>query len=507
RIGAETTRPPHQRCPRPGCNKSALGEERIAESRLYTLHRGVLPVFSTSTYCRGCSTRYYHNYSVQHAGRANPQRTYYNEAVPDILDVTEHAFVERQLCIFFETQMAVAHCSAESIARIYNTGLARPVSSVTNTSWLGRDLLDSVVLDTFYLHALLRYKESVSETLVVPHNGSQRVRLDAALDERNYFMAGTGQEMWSHFCSRCTKTWIDADDGLTYIISAGVADGVTVGHPCCNVHNCKIRLATTQDRFCPTHVGKSLECCIDGCTSPAGSGHLTCSLPAHRTWENDRNVKNVAMLQLGRRLARAGLPTSSQTNNPSTNNPNAPRGRVSRRWTHNEQLFVRCCGIIISRATFYGAEGVVGHKEFLKTTFPPQFPRAMPSFIYYDNNCNLLKHLLASGDHYFDHVGLPIDIFHATNHHDDLFCTTHNSPALFPELTDAEGKPVFNSSVAEQTNAWFGGYQSIVREMSVPRYNFYLDEMIALRNRFLVAELKKDGHAPSFHTDAFLRGL
>ena len=38
------------------------------------------------------------------------------------------------------------------------------------------------------------------------------------------------------------------------------------------------------------------------------------------------------------------------------------KGRFSRRWTHNEQLFVRCCGIIISRATFYGSEGVSGVK-------------------------------------------------------------------------------------------------------------------------------------------------
>ena len=38
------------------------------------------------------------------------------------------------------------------------------------------------------------------------------------------------------------------------------------------------------------------------------------------------------------------------------------KGRFSRRWTHNEQLFVRCCGVIISRATFYGSEGVSGVK-------------------------------------------------------------------------------------------------------------------------------------------------
>ncbi|KAJ7455282.1 hypothetical protein B0H11DRAFT_1739867, partial [Mycena galericulata] len=502
--GAEITRPPHKTCPRHGCNHTFLGEEKKSESRLYTLHRGVVPVFSTSTYCRHCNTRYYHNYSVQHAGQANPKRTYYSGTIPEFIDVTEHAFVERSLCVFFETQMAVAHCSAESIAKIYNTGLARPASSVPSTSWLSRNLLDTVVLDAFYLHALLRHKQSMSECLVLPHDGSQRVRFNQALEERNYAMAGTGQEMWSHFCAACTKTWTNAE-GQTYMLSAGVADGVTVGHPCCNVHDCKVRLVSTQDRFCPSHATKSLECCIVDCVATATAGHLTCELPAHRKWEEDRNIKSPGMLQLQRRLNRVGEPSTGARRT----DPDAPKGRVSRRWTHNEQLFVRCCGIIVSRATFYGAEGVVAHKDFLKATFPPHYPRAMPSFIFYDNNCNLLKHLLASGDTYFDNVGLPIDVFHASNHHDDFFCTTHNSPALFPELVNTEGESVFNSSVAEQTNAWFGAYQSIVREMSALidcRYNFYLDEMISLRNRIIVTELEKKGHTPSFHSDSFLRG-
>ncbi|RDX42694.1 hypothetical protein OH76DRAFT_1488410 [Lentinus brumalis] len=53
------------------------------------------------------------------------------------------------------------------------------------------------------------------------------------------------------------------------------------------------------------------------------------------------------------------------------------------------------------------------------TTFPDHLPRAMPSYIFFDNNCNLLRHLLHFGDHRLDDVGLPVDVFHALRKHKD----------------------------------------------------------------------------------------
>lgn len=50
--GAETIGPPVTLCPQPSCGSHKLGEPSIVESRLYTLKRGILPVFSKSLYCR-----------------------------------------------------------------------------------------------------------------------------------------------------------------------------------------------------------------------------------------------------------------------------------------------------------------------------------------------------------------------------------------------------------------------------------------------------------------------
>ena len=70
------------------------------------------------------------------------------------------------------------------------------------------------------------------------------------------------------------------------------------------------------------------------------------------------------------------------------------------------------------------------------------------------------------------------------------------NPALWAELMTANGAWLFNSSVAEQTNAWFGGFLSIVHEMRVDRYNFFLDEMIHRRNNMIFLDLQKKGRKP-----------
>src|SRR6266487_5911899 len=108
----------------------------------------------------------------------------------------------------------------------------------------------------------------------------------------------------------------------------------------------------------------------------------------------------------------------------------------------------------------------------------------MPSHIFFDNNCSLAKHV--KDDPVFANVGLPVDVFHFKCKHSesDTFCQQNCNPALFPELFGPDGKGwYFNSSIAEQTNAWLGGYHSICQEMLADKYDFFLDEMILQRNK------------------------
>lgn len=120
-----------------------------------------------------------------------------------------------------------------------------------------------------------------------------------------------------------------------------------------------------------------------------------------------------------------------------------------------------------------------------------------PNHIFYDNNCNLSK--IVRDDPYFANIGLSVNVFHFTCKHtiNDIFCQTHCNPHAFPELLNPEGGWYFNSSIAEQTNVWLGGYHSICREMKVDKYRFFLDEMVMRKNRLTRQAMEKGGLIPS----------
>lgn len=117
-------------------------------------------------------------------------------------------------------------------------------------------------------------------------------------------------------------------------------------------------------------------------------------------------------------------------------------------------------------------------------------------YLFYDSNCQARKQ--AVKDPWFKDVIMCVDVWHFENKHkaNDMYCRNHCNPHNYPELLDELGKWFFNTSVAEQVNAWLQGYHSICREMLVVKFNFFLDEMIRLRNTELLKRLEKEGHAP-----------
>ncbi|KAJ7278736.1 hypothetical protein C8J57DRAFT_1059707, partial [Mycena rebaudengoi] len=176
------------------------------------------------------------------------------------------------------------------------------------------------------------------------------------------------------------------------------------------------------------------------------------------------------------------------------------RARFGRKRTHNEELCVYSCGIVPGRATFFGSEAPNGVRDFWMKLWPTK--ASLPAVLWHDNNCSIVKMLRNDPDeykrNYFENVALPVDVFHFKSKHKetDLDCGANCNPYIWPELRTEDGKWRFNSSAAEQTNAWFGGFQSMVQEMTVERYNFFLDEMIKRKNRSLVKDLHRRKKAP-----------
>ncbi|RDX54688.1 hypothetical protein OH76DRAFT_1340898, partial [Lentinus brumalis] len=478
--GAEIIAPPVRSCITADCSergKPLGGKKNDYLATLYTRQRGTLAVAVYSLYCKVCKTTYRPDYLVRNASSPDSVREYY-PGVPEYIEASEYSFVDAKLISLFRNQMAVSHASGEVVARIYNMGLsdlpdARPLSSET-------------VWHAFYLHALLLDCERRSDILHLPHAGPHSARLLRALEARNLRMAGLGQPQWAHACDECEKLF-PPDGSDPKRLNACVMDGVTVGHPRCNRSLCTNRLRSPRDRFCPEHTEYNAKCSITDCGLDAEDGMRTCRTPTHRQYEEDKREEGKAFFRLKRRGKAKDTATKMSV-----------KGCLGRRWTHNEQLMFRPCGIIISRATFYEAESMSNCLQFILATFPDHFPRSLPSYIFFDNNCNLLKHIVHNKVHRFDEVGLPVDVFHALRKHkeSDGFCSLNCNPANFPELYSELLGWLFNSSAAEQGNVWFGKFMPVVREMSEIHYNFFLDEMILIHNEQRVALLAKRGCRP-----------
>ncbi|POW08991.1 hypothetical protein PSTT_07137 [Puccinia striiformis] len=84
-----------------------------------------------------------------------------------------------------------------------------------------------------------------------------------------------------------------------------------------------------------------------------------------------------------------------------------------------------------------------------------------------------------------------VDAFHFKSHkEDDCFCRKWTDPNLYPQLKK-DGSWIFNSSAAEMTNIWYGGFASICRNMTAVQYNFFLDEMVRLHNIWICERLSQ----------------
>jgi hypothetical protein len=226
---------------------------------------------------------------------------------------------------------------------------------------------------------------------------------------------GEGGEMRKHLYLHLLHNSIPYKYILGKIRSV-VTDGVTLGHPCCaGALDCKIPLANNKAMFCPHHEYKEEYCAVVSCTQKHVPNFKTCNDKEHRMCEEYYKKMGKAMFQLKSRLERnktsqppSSIPPNSadqsakdttipledsvtesfnesefmdlkdehvlvgadgglETNpplEPTEGCPSKPetgnrkvRALFGRKRTHNEELCVASCGVILGRATFYGSEG------------------------------------------------------------------------------------------------------------------------------------------------------
>ncbi|PPQ78706.1 hypothetical protein CVT24_002284 [Panaeolus cyanescens] len=482
--------PPTRTCLDPLCTKlkqrRELVEAKSYPITVFSLDLGPVPGMVVSLYCRYCKTRYYPNYYVHDNAST---RTYYPGLVPDFIHAKEHTFIDKQLCAMFTSMMLNLVTSAANCAKVYNETMSNTEAKDLLADVYRRDheLAGKTVWDSLFLFWLMEDHVENNTILEVNHQAStQAIHLEKALEARNDRMIGPGQELWNHACDLCL--WIKEQDGDEAIIRSVVVD------------------ANVRHIYCPKHFNLNKKCCAVACSDDAEPGFRTCTLSEHRQLETWLREENKAMFQLKRRLARTGgqleideTADAEMCSGKEETGNRAPHARFGRRLTHNEELCVTSCGIILERATFYGSEAPNGVRIFLMGLFPTK--KSLPHVIWHDNNCKIRAMLQNDPEElrtYFDECAMPVDVFHFKSKHKkgDIECNKHCNPANWKDLMTEDGHWRFNSSAAEQTNVWFGHYLPVVRGMDAVQYDFFLDEMIKRRNRNRVVELERIEKSP-----------
>ncbi|KAN0096936.1 hypothetical protein V8E55_001382 [Tylopilus felleus] len=520
-----TLYPPVQYCSMSSCPRTLKGMRMMHAEQwqcvLYTVSDGPLPVYSVHLSCEACEVNYHHNFKVYKG-----ERTYYG-GVPDIIQASEHQFIERQV---IEIQNST---SATTCANFYNTAMSQ--SKEPPPGWAFSFALSSDHMwSAFSLLCLLEDAAEREEHLVVKHTSDQKDYFVGLVQAHNECIQIEGQPEVTHFCDKCTCWYLNGDGNIDCKCSVAVMDGVCISHPCCSRHNCHVPLRSGKDCFCPIHARLENVCLIVGCERQVLEGHLTCKSAEHQEIERCHREKGQSCFQLRDRLQRActahsashtstsralsqltanendneeftvhssGHVTAHSLEDVSTHqdqplaNTRKVCAKFTRSRTHNGQLAVAPCGMILGRDTMFGAEGIASVAEFIKRTF--HIEALKPDHIFFDNNCLLAQHVKA--DLYFCNIGLTVDVFHFKTKHKEthMFCQEHCNPAVFPELIGADGEDwFFNSSVAEQVNIWIGGYHAICRKMLVDKYDFFLDQMILRCNHATKAKLCRSSRMP-----------
>ena len=136
--------------------------------------------------------------------------------------------------------------------------------------------------------------------------------------------------------------------------------------------------------------------------------------------------------------------------------------------------------------------------SFLETVYPTE--ESHPDYICIEKACQVLSHSIASGiwATWSKTSRFIVDSYHYINHRvTDYMCQKWCNPAPLdgsaPNLVlnyDKKGQPyykhAFNTQACEQLNAWLGGFQSILKKMTVGNFNWFLHTMLFYHTQMIL---------------------
>jgi hypothetical protein len=162
------------------------------------------------------------------------------------------------------------------------------------------------------------------------------------------------------------------------------------------------------------------------------------------------------------------------------------------------------CGVVIAWTKFAKAESPTNIMHFLETVYPTEESR--PDYICIDKACQVLSHSVTSGSWatWSKTSRFIVDSYHYINHRvTDYVCRKWCNPAPLdgsaPNLVvmdyGKDGQPyykrAFNTQACEQLNAWLGGFETILRKMTVGNFNWFLHTMLFYHTQMILKKQQR----------------
>ncbi|KAK6996147.1 hypothetical protein R3P38DRAFT_2655422 [Favolaschia claudopus] len=291
-------------------------------------------------------------------------------------------------------------------------------------------------------------------------------------------------------------------------VRLAVMDGKNIPHQKCALDQCERPLVNYKNgRFCEVHLNLQNVCGIVPCGLPVRSpGALTCATESHIQWHRDYSSRFARLSFPGvRRVIRRQQEHSgsSEQHGPTLEVALPPLGDTpgnqvvhtfKAKSTYCLQTVQWACGYPVGWGKCYRSESSSQVLGILNRIWA-NFPNFKPSFVAYDDACNLLRHIITQNpnDPWILTTKFIVDAWHYINHRaTDILCRLWCNPApkngSQPDLVlveeDSNGiqheTRAFNTETAEQLNSWLSGFESQLRHMSDVNYDFYVHVLLMI---------------------------
>ncbi|KAK7001807.1 hypothetical protein R3P38DRAFT_3216115 [Favolaschia claudopus] len=303
-------------------------------------------------------------------------------------------------------------------------------------------------------------------------------------------------------------------------------DGKNIPHRKCAVSTCTGPLVNYKNgRFCKDHLRMHDICSIIPCGRPVHSdGAVTCTLESHKEW-HQKYLNRFSRLSFPgvQRVIRRQTQQQDETGSPSgpTLQPELPAldGVAGKDVIHTFragstyclQTVQWSCGCPIGWGKCYRSESSPQVLGILNRIWE-DFPESRPSFLAYDDACNLLRHIVTQDPNspWFHVTKLIVDAWHYIGHQaSDILCRIWCNPAPAngsqPDLiivqVDENGRThktrAFNTETAEQLNSWLTGYEAQLRQMTDINYDFVVHVLMLLYKELVEKRMAKKNEALS----------